>query len=194
MDLQGRIALVTGGGTGISRATCLEFARAGVKVAVVDVNAETAAKTVSQITQMGGEARSFRADVTRAEEVKGYVEGTLQAYGRIDALFNNAGIEGVMAPLFEYPEDIFDRVVAVNLKGTYLGLKDVLPVMLGQKSGSIINASSILCLSGAPAFSAYVASKHAVLGLTRTAAAEVGQAGIRINAVCPGLINTRMIW
>ncbi len=193
MDLKDRVALVTGAGGDIGRAACLEFARVGAKVVAVDVDAEQGEQAAAAAARLGIEARFWRADVSRAEDVKGYVDGTLQAFGRLDAFFNNAGITGPVVPLPEYPEDIFDRVIAVNLRGAYLGLKYVLPVMLRQNAGSIINMSSAAGLIGFAGFAAYVASKHGVIGLTRTAAAEFGSAGIRVNAVCPGPIKSSMM-
>jgi NAD(P)-dependent dehydrogenase (short-subunit alcohol dehydrogenase family) len=193
MNMDGRIALVTGGGNGIGQAACLEFARAGTRVMLVDINAEASAKTVSVIKEMGGEAQAFQADVSQAADVQAYVEHTLSAFGRIDAFFNNAGIEGELSPLAEYSEAAWDRVIGVNLKGAFLGLRYVLPVMIGQKKGSIVNTASVAGTLGAPGLAAYSASKHAIIGLTRTAAGEVGRQGVRVNAICPGPINTRMI-
>jgi NAD(P)-dependent dehydrogenase (short-subunit alcohol dehydrogenase family) len=133
------------------------------------------------------------ADVTQPDEAAGYVDAALQAHGRIDAFFNNAGIEGPVAPLAEYPIDGFATVLAVNVTGVFLGLRHVLPVMLRQGSGAIVNTGSLASERGLPGTGAYNASKHAVLGLTRTAAAEVGASGVRVNAVLPGMIDTRML-
>jgi NAD(P)-dependent dehydrogenase (short-subunit alcohol dehydrogenase family) len=193
MDLSGKVALVTGGGGGIGRAACLAFAGAGAGVLVVDNNAELGAETESLVGQGGGETQFLQADVRLAADVEKYVAAALAAFGRIDVFFNNAGIEGMVSPLTDYPEEMFDRVIAINVKGTFLGLKYVLPVMLAQKSGSIINTASVAGLVGAPGLAAYVASKHAIIGLTRTAAVEAGRSGVRVNAVCPGPIHTRMM-
>jgi len=193
MKMQGKIALVTGGGNGIGRAACLEFARAGATVMVVDINLAAASETAAAINALGGQAQSLQADVSKAADVQAYVEGTVNTFGRIDAFFNNAGIEGVISPLAEYPEDVWDRVISINLKGCFLGLRHVLPVMLAQQKGTIINTASVAGTVGAPNMGAYSASKHAILGLTRTAAGEVGRQGVRVNAICPGPINTRMI-
>jgi NAD(P)-dependent dehydrogenase (short-subunit alcohol dehydrogenase family) len=133
------------------------------------------------------------AAVTRSADVQAYVAFALERMGSIDVLFNNAGIEGPVAPLAEYPEDGFDEVLAVNVRGVFLGLRHVLPVMLRQRSGSVINTGSLASERGLPNTGAYNAAKHAVLGLTRTAAAEVGGFGVRVNAVLPGMIDTRML-
>jgi NAD(P)-dependent dehydrogenase (short-subunit alcohol dehydrogenase family) len=193
MNLTGKIALVTGGGSGIGQAACLAFAQAGAKVMVVDINLPAAEATAAAVRALGGEARSTQADVSLSADVQAYVAATLSAFGRIDAFFNNAGIEGQVSPLAEYDEANFDRVIAVNVRGTFLGLRYVLPVMIAQQSGSIINAASVAGTVGAPGLGAYATSKHAILGLTRTAAGEVGRQGVRVNAVCPGPIETRMM-
>ena len=133
------------------------------------------------------------ADVTKSADVQNYVRAALDAYGRIDYFHNNAGIEGKLAPTAEYDEDVFDAVMAVNVRGVFLGLRHVLPVMLKQGSGSVVNTASIAGMVGTAGMPAYVASKHAVMGLTKVAAAEVGKAGIRVNAICPGPIDTRMV-
>lgn len=193
LDFAGKVALVTGGGGGIGRAMCLEFARAGARVAVVDLNRELGEETAALVRREGGEARFLAADVTRAADVAAYVQGTVAAFGRIDAFLNNAGIEGSVHSVHEYPEEMFDRVLAVNVKGVFLGLKYVVPVMLAQQSGAIVNTSSGAGLIGFPGMVAYIASKHAVLGITKTAALELASRGIRVNAICPGAVNTRMM-
>jgi NAD(P)-dependent dehydrogenase (short-subunit alcohol dehydrogenase family) len=190
---EGRVALVTGGGGGIGRAACLAFAKAGARVMAVDINAEAAAATAGMLKAEGSQAQSFEADVSRASQVQAYVAHTLDVFGRLDFFFNNAGIEGVVAPTIDYPEDVFDRVLAVNLKGVFLGLKYVLPHLIQQGSGAVINMASVGGVVGAPGMCAYSASKHAIVGLTRTAAAEVGRSGVRVNAVCPSAVQTRMI-
>jgi len=190
---QGQVALTTGGGGGIGRAACLAFAQAGARVMVVDVDAEAATATANAIRSAGGQAEVLQADVSQASAVQAYVGGTLARFGRIDIFFNNAGIEGVVAPTTDYPEEVFDRVVAVNLKGVFLGLKYVLPHLIQQGSGAVINMASVAGVVGSAGMSAYSASKHAIIGLTRTAAAEVGRTGVRVNAVCASAIETRMI-
>jgi NAD(P)-dependent dehydrogenase (short-subunit alcohol dehydrogenase family) len=193
MDFKDRIALITGAGNGIGRATALDFAGHGAKVVVVDRDAEAGNATVASIRQRGGEARFVAADVTRSADVEGYVKATLDAHGRIDCFFNNAGIEGKVAPTAEYDEALFDQIMAVNVKGVFLGLRHVLPVMVRQGSGAVVNTASVAGLVGTPGMAAYVASKHAVIGLTKTASGEVGRNGVRVNAVCPGPVDTRMI-
>lgn len=194
MKMSGKVALVTGGGNGIGRAVCMEFAREGAKVVVVDIDAPSAERTAISVQEIGGESDHFQADVSRASDVQAYIAHTLRVFGRIDTFFNNAGIEGVVTPLAEYTEEQWDRVIDINLKGTFLGLRHVLPVMIAQKKGTIVNTSSVAGTVGAPGMAAYSASKHAIIGLTRTAAGEVGKQGVRVNAICPGPINTRMIY
>jgi NAD(P)-dependent dehydrogenase (short-subunit alcohol dehydrogenase family) len=192
LDYSGATVLVTGGGAGIGRAICLAFAAAGARVACIYRDAAEGSATVEQIRGLGGEALFIAADVTDAAQVQAYVRDTVAAFGRIDVFANNAGIEGVVRPLTEYPLEEFDRVVAVNVRGVFLGLKYVLPVMTAQKSGVIVNTGSTGSHVGSTGVCAYVASKHAILGLTRCAALEVASLGIRVNAICPGGTRTRM--
>ena len=159
----------------------------------VDRDSDGAARVAKTIQQQGGEALSVGADVTQAGDVQRYVKAATDGYGRIDCFFNNAGIEGRVAPIAEYDEAVFDAVVGVNLKGVFLGLRHVLPVMIAQGSGAIVNTGSIAGLVGTPGMGAYVASKHAVLGLTKSVSGEVARQGVRVNAVCPGPVDTRMI-
>ncbi len=194
MKMEGKIALVTGGGNGIGQAACLEFARQGAKVMVVDIDAAAAEKTAAVIREMGGEAGSFQADVSQSSQVQAYVQHTLATFGRIDCFFNNAGIEESSRRPDEYRRGTLgSRVMGVNLKGSFLGLRYVLPVMIAQKKGTVVNTASVAGTVGSPGMAAYSASKHAIIGLTRTAAGEVGRQGVRVNAVCPGPVNTRMI-
>lgn len=190
-DLKGKIAIVTGGGGGIGRATCQELARCGVSVVVVDIDAAAAQATAAAL---GADNHlAVAADVSSAADVQRYVAAALARFNRVDIFFNNAGIEGPIVPMPDYPEAAFDKVMAINVRGVFLGLKYVMPVMLAQGGGSIINTSSVSGLTGSPGFAGYVASKHAIIGLTRVAAAEGGRRGVRVNAVCPGPIDTRMM-
>jgi len=193
MKFDGKVALITGGGGGIGRATAVGFAERGAKVFVVDNDAAGAQATVGVVRQGGGDAQCIQADVTTAADTNNYVQACLAAYGRIDCFFNNAGIEGQLTPMPDYDEAVFDRVMAVNVKGVFLGMKYVLPVMLKQGTGTIVNTASTAALFGTPGMIAYIGSKHAVLGMTKSAAIDVARKGIRINAVCPGPVETRMM-
>ena len=188
-----RAVIITGAADGIGRAASIAAAKAGYAVLLVDINAGGLAETGRLINEAGGKAVIAEANVTDAASVKGYVARALDAFGRIDGLFNNAGVQSPGAPIFETDDDQFDRVIAVNLKGVYLGLKHVLPVMMKQGSGSIVNTGSMGSVGGIPGISPYVASKCGVIGLTRTAALEVAKTGVRVNAVLPGNIRTRMM-
>jgi len=192
VTLEGKAAVVTGGARGIGFATAAALVREGARVMLVGRDAaalEDAARSLGSTTEIFVQV----ADVSRSEDVEAYVAEALRRFGSIDILFNNAGIEGAIAPIAEYPIDEFDRVIAINLRGVFLGLRHVLPVMLAQGAGSIINTGSLASEVGLPASSAYIAAKHAVLGLTRAAAADLAGSGVRVNAVLPGMVDTQLL-
>ena len=190
---EGKVIVITGAAGGIGRATAERFAQEGASVVAVDLPGTGLDETVSLVEAAGASALAVPADVSRSAEVERYAAAAKSRFGGVDYFFNNAGIEGWVGPTTQYPEEIFDKVIAVNLKGVFLGIKYIVPLLVERGGGAIVNTASVAGLSGTPSIFAYGASKHAVVGMTRSAALEFGPRGIRTNAICPSPIETRMM-
>ena len=187
-----RRIVVTGAAGVIGKATCRRLIDDGHRVMAVDVDKDGGSALLEELSA-GDRLHFCAADVTNEFDVEAYVQEAVARLGGIDGFFNNAGIEGVVAPVTAYPTDVFDRVVAVNLRGVFLGLKHVMAAMAPAASGSIVNTASVAGLVGSPGMAAYIATKHAVVGITKTAAIEGAAMGVRVNAVCPGPVESRMM-
>lgn len=194
MKFNEKVILITGAGSGIGRETALQFSREGAKLMLADVNEVGLAKTAQQIEEEGGEAQAIRCDVSQTADVRDMVDATLARYGALHVAINSAGISGAFVrPLTDTTEEDFDRVIAVNLKGVWLCMKYEIPAIVQSGGGSIINLASVAGLIGAPGGADYSASKHGVIGLTRSASLETVRLGVRVNAVCPSFIETPMV-
>ena len=188
----GKVAVVTGAGSGIGRATALRLAAEGASLVLIDLANGPLADCAAAIEHAGGHAVAVEGDVTSRADIERYVRTAIAKFGGIDIFFNNAGILGVVSPLLEYPEDMFDKVIAVNVKAVWLGMKLVAPAIIARGGGVIVNTASIAGIKGSAGLMPYSASKHAVIGMTRSAALELAPHKVRVNAVCPAPIDTPM--
>ncbi len=192
-EFTGKVALVTGSASGIGRATARLFARRGASVVAADVRVEEGQQVVDLVKQSGGDATFIRCDVSSALDVEAMVGQAVSHYGRLDIAYNNAGVECKMAAIGDAEETDWDRVLSINLKGIWLCMKHEIPVMVRQGQGAIVNCSSVVGLLGQKNMASYVASKHGVVGLTRAAALEYADSALRVNAVCPAIVETAML-
>jgi NAD(P)-dependent dehydrogenase (short-subunit alcohol dehydrogenase family) len=188
-----KVAIVTGGNSGIGRATAIAIAKEGAKVTIAGRRVKEGEETVRLIKEAGSEGIFVKTDVANENDVRSLVERTVETYGRLDYAFNNAGIEQTMAPLTEQTVEEFDQIININVRGVWLSMKYEIPVMLKSGGGAIVNNSSVAGIMGFPQMAIYIASKHAVLGLTKSAALEYAKSGIRINSIAPGGVNTDMV-
>ncbi|MCP4037250.1 MAG: glucose 1-dehydrogenase [bacterium] len=189
----GKVVIVTGAAGGIGLAAVERFAREGARVTAVDLAGAALERVVDVAKAAGSEALAVEADVTQPDDVQHYVDETVARFGGVDALFNNAGIEGVVCPVDQYPLDVFQKVMAVNVTGVFLGMKAVVPALRARGGGAIVNTASVAGVTGNALIPAYVASKHAVVGLSRSGGQTYAAENIRVNAVCPSPIETRMM-